>query len=177
MATVAGSTPLDFAFHIHTELGFRCVGGKVNGKLVSLDTKLNNGDTVEILASKASRGPSLDWLNPDLGYMNTAGAREKVRQWFRKQERTANVQRGRDLLHEIGLGPMVKKMDYMEYGGACLIGVNGNIIISHGRSQAKAIKSAIRLAIETAGQNIPQKIREAKLEKIKEDNLEHANRA
>ena len=96
----AGATSLDFAFHIHTELGFRCVGGKVNGKLVSLDTRLNNGDTVEILASKAPRGPSLDWLNPDLGYLNTAGAREKVRQWFRKQERTANVQRGRDLLHK-----------------------------------------------------------------------------
>ncbi len=94
----AGATALDFAFQIHTELGYRCLGVKVNGKLVSLNTKLNNGDTVEILSSKTARGPSLDWLNPDLGFLHTASGREKVRQWFRRQERTANIVRGRELL-------------------------------------------------------------------------------
>jgi len=94
----AGATPLDFAFRIHTDLGLRCIGTKVNGRLVSLDYKLNNGDTVEVLTSKSAKGPSLDWLNPDLGYVRTASAKEKIRQWFRRQERTANVKRGKELL-------------------------------------------------------------------------------
>ncbi len=76
--------------------------------------------------------------------------------------------RGKDLLQDLGLGSMVKKLDYTEYGGACLLGVNGNIIIAHGRSQAKAIKNSVRLAMETCDRNI--------VEKIKEGNLEQANR-
>ncbi|MEX0763001.1 MAG: bifunctional (p)ppGpp synthetase/guanosine-3',5'-bis(diphosphate) 3'-pyrophosphohydrolase [Dehalococcoidia bacterium] len=96
----AGSTPLDFAYRIHTELGHNCVGAMVNGKLVPLNTQLRNGDTVEIRKSRMARGPSLDWLNPNLGYLATAGATAKVRAWFRKQERGANVQRGRDQLRK-----------------------------------------------------------------------------
>ena len=92
-----GSTPLDFAFSIHTDLIFRCIGAKVNGKLVPLTYQLQNGDTCQILTSKTVRGPSLDWLNEDLGYVRTASARAKVRQWFRRQERSVNIQRGRDL--------------------------------------------------------------------------------
>ena len=92
-----GSTPLDFAFSIHTELIFRCIGAKVNGKLVPLTYQLKNGDTCQILTSKTVRGPSLDWLNEDLGYVRTSSARAKVRQWFRRQERFVNIQRGRDL--------------------------------------------------------------------------------
>ena len=93
----AGSTPLDFAFRIHSDLIFRCIGAKVNGKLVSLSYQLKNGDTCQILTSKTVRGPSLDWLNEDLGYVNTRSARAKVRQWFKRQERSVNTQRGRDL--------------------------------------------------------------------------------
>ncbi len=96
----SGATPIDFAYKIHTELGHRCIGGKVNGRLVSLDSPLNNGDTVEILTTKVARGPSLDWLNPNLGYVRSASAREKIRQWFRKQERQVNIQRGRELLRK-----------------------------------------------------------------------------
>ena len=96
----SGATPIDFAYKIHTELGHRCIGGKVNGRLVSLDMPLKNGDTVEILTTKVARGPSLDWLNPNLGYVRSASAREKIRQWFRKQERQANIQRGHDLLRK-----------------------------------------------------------------------------
>jgi len=73
--------------------------------------------------------------------------------------------RGRDLLRDIGLGSLVKRMDYREYGGACLLGVNGNIIIAHGRSQAKTIKNAIGLAKETADRGIIEKIREGKYER------------
>ena len=94
----SGSTPVDFAYKIHTDLGHHCIGAKVNGKLASLDTALENGDTVEVLNSKSDRGPSLDWLNPNKGYVRSAGARQSVRQWFRRQERSANVQRGKELL-------------------------------------------------------------------------------
>lgn len=94
----ANSTPIDFAYRIHTELGHRCIGGKVNGGLMPLDYQLQNGDTVEILTTKVVRGPSLDWLNPNLDYIRTASARSSVRQWFRRQRRSTNIQRGRELL-------------------------------------------------------------------------------
>lgn len=95
----AGSTSLDFAYRIHTDLGHRCVGAKVNGKLVALNSILQNGDTVEVMTSKVERGPSLDWLNPDLGYIKTASARQTIRSWFRRQEKDANIQQGRELIH------------------------------------------------------------------------------
>ncbi len=94
----AGSTPVDFAYKIHTELGHRCVGAKVNGRLVSLDTSLQNGDTVEIMSTKSDRGPSLDWLNLNRGYVRSAGARQSIRQWFNRQKRETNIRRGREIL-------------------------------------------------------------------------------
>ena len=94
----AGSTPVDFAYKIHTELGHRCVGAKVNGRLVSLDTSLQNGDTVEIMSTKSDRGPSLDWLNHNRGYVRSAGARQSIRQWFNRQKRETNIRRGREIL-------------------------------------------------------------------------------
>ncbi len=93
-----GSTPLDFAYRIHTDIGHRCIGAKVNGRLVSLDHQINNGDVVEIVTSKAPRGPSRDWLNPSLGFVKTTHAREKIRQWFKRQERADNIERGKDLI-------------------------------------------------------------------------------
>jgi len=97
-----GATPLDFAFRIHTDLGYRCIGAKVNGKLVQLNQPLNNGDVVEIVASKTERGPSMDWLNPEAGYVRTSHAQTKVRQWFNKQERSQSIETGRQML-ESGL--------------------------------------------------------------------------
>jgi GTP pyrophosphokinase len=93
-----GATPIDFAYRVHTELGHRCVGAKVNGRLVSLDYQLQNGDVVEIVAAKNPRGPSRDWLNPNLGYIKTGHSREKIRQWFKKQERAENIERGRQII-------------------------------------------------------------------------------
>ncbi len=95
-----GSTPLDFAYRVHTELGHRCIGAKVNGKLVPLNYQLNNGDVVEILSSKGDKGPSRDWLSPHLGYVKTSHAKEKIRQWFKRQERAENIERGRELLEK-----------------------------------------------------------------------------
>ena len=96
----AGATPLDFAFRIHTDVGYRCIGAKVNGKLVPLHYQLQNGDTVEIMTSKTVRGPSLDWLNPNLGYVKTASGREKIRQWFNRQQRTTHIQAGREIFQK-----------------------------------------------------------------------------
>jgi GTP pyrophosphokinase len=96
----SGATSLDFAYRIHTDVGHKCVGTKVNGRLVSLDTKLHNGDIVEIITAKGSRGPSRDWLNPNLGFVQTAHAREKIRQWFRRQQREENISRGRELVEK-----------------------------------------------------------------------------
>ncbi|MCH7483751.1 MAG: bifunctional (p)ppGpp synthetase/guanosine-3',5'-bis(diphosphate) 3'-pyrophosphohydrolase [Chloroflexi bacterium] len=94
----SGSTPLDFAYRIHTDLGHLCVGAKVNGKLVSLNNPLKNGDVIEILTSKSSKGPSRDWMNQNLGYLRTSHGREKVRQWFKRQERAENIARGKEML-------------------------------------------------------------------------------
>ncbi|MDP2919777.1 MAG: bifunctional (p)ppGpp synthetase/guanosine-3',5'-bis(diphosphate) 3'-pyrophosphohydrolase [Dehalococcoidia bacterium] len=95
-----GATPLDFAYRVHTELGNRCIGTKVNGRLVSLNHQLKNGDIVEILTSKSPRAPSRDWLNPELGFIKTTHARTKIRQWFTKQEKTENIERGREILEK-----------------------------------------------------------------------------
>jgi len=93
-----GATPLDFAFRIHTDLGYRCIGAKVNGKLGALNYPLKNGDVVEIIAAKSEKGPSLDWLNSELGYAKTSHAQRKIRQWFKKQERGQNIEAGKQLL-------------------------------------------------------------------------------
>jgi len=95
-----GATPLDFAYRIHTDLGHRCIGAKVNGKLVHLNYELKNSDIVEIVASKTEKAPSLDWINPDLGFVKTAHAKEKIRAWYKKQERTQNIERGRTILEK-----------------------------------------------------------------------------
>lgn len=94
----AGATPLDFAYRIHTEVGHQCVGAKINDQLVPLDHKLTNGAVVKIMTSKTKVGPSRDWLMPSNGYVTTASAREKIRQWFRRQERDENISQGRDVL-------------------------------------------------------------------------------
>jgi guanosine-3',5'-bis(diphosphate) 3'-pyrophosphohydrolase len=116
------ATPLDFAYLIHTELGHRCIGAKVNGKLVPLNQKLSNGDIVEIMTTKGPKAPSFDWLNPDLGYLNTAHARSKVRQWFKKQEKSQNIARGRDLLEKelkrLGLGQIKPEEVAAQFGYA-----------------------------------------------------------
>ncbi len=93
-----GSTPLDFAYRVHTDLGHRCIGAKINGKLVPLSYQLKNGDVIEIVSSKAPRGPSLDWLNPNLGFVHTSHARTKIRQWFTKQEKTESIEHGKQIL-------------------------------------------------------------------------------
>ncbi len=93
----AGSTPLDFAYHVHTEIGHRCRGAKINGKLVTLDYTLKTGDQVEILTAKQG-GPSRDWLNPNLGLVTTQRGRSKIKQWFKKLDWDQNVAQGKVVL-------------------------------------------------------------------------------
>jgi len=90
----AGATPLDFAYRIHTDVGHRTIGAKVNNRLVPLDYRLKNGDIVEIVTTRAEHGPSRDWLN----LVRTTHAREKIRQWFKRQERDENIVHGRESL-------------------------------------------------------------------------------
>jgi len=93
----AGSTPIDFAYHVHTDIGHRCRGARVNGKLVPLYQELKTGDQVEILTAKRG-GPSRDWLNPNLGLVRTQRARGKIKAWFKKQEDEQNLAQGRATL-------------------------------------------------------------------------------
>ena len=95
-----GATPLDFAYRIHTELGHNTSGAHINGKMVALNTLLQNGDVVEIKKSHQTKGPSLDWLNPNLHYLSSAGAQSKVRQWFRKQDKKTIIRQGRNILQK-----------------------------------------------------------------------------
>src|SRR3989441_4392783 len=95
-----GSTPLDFAYRIHTDLGHHCVGAKVNGRLVSLNYQLKNGEVIEVLTSRSSKGPSRDWMNLNLGFIRTTHAREKIRQWFKRQERAENIARGKEMVEK-----------------------------------------------------------------------------
>jgi guanosine-3',5'-bis(diphosphate) 3'-pyrophosphohydrolase len=116
----AGSTPIDFAYHVHTDIGHRCRGSKVNGKLVSLDYKLKTGDKVEILTAKRG-GPSRDWLNPNLGLVKTQRARAKIRRWFKRQAREQNASQGKSLLdkelrrlglQDVNLDRLAREFDY-----------------------------------------------------------------
>ncbi|NLE43226.1 MAG: bifunctional (p)ppGpp synthetase/guanosine-3',5'-bis(diphosphate) 3'-pyrophosphohydrolase [Chloroflexi bacterium] len=90
-----GATPIDFAYHVHTEIGHRARGARINDKWGRLDQPLHTGDRVEIITGKKS-APSRDWLNPALGYTKTTRARSKIRQWFRRQDREQNIIQGRE---------------------------------------------------------------------------------
>ncbi len=114
----AGSTPLDFAYQIHTELGHRCRGAKVNGSIVPLNYQLTSGEQVEIISIKEGN-PSRDWLNSSLGYLGSIRARAKVHNWFKRQARDQNVHHGKEMLEkefkrmgleQSGIGKLLPKL-------------------------------------------------------------------
>jgi len=115
----AESTPVDFAYRIHTEVGHRCIGAKVNGRMVPLDYALSNGEIVEVLTTRSPHGPSRDWLN----FVKSASARDRIRKWFKAQRRDENVAKGRDMLdkelrrmHRLGLAQIPEgKLDELAH--------------------------------------------------------------
>jgi len=129
LALPQGSTPVDFAYAVHTEVGHRCIGARVNGRLVPLDSKLDNGDAVEIFTSKAQNaGPSRDWLS----YVKSPRARTKIRQWFAKERREDAIEDGKQaiarairkqglplqrLLSDDALGTLARDMHYTDVSG------------------------------------------------------------
>jgi GTP pyrophosphokinase len=116
----AGSTPIDFAYHVHTDIGHRCRGAKIDGKLVPLDHVFKTGERVEILTSKQG-GPSRDWLNPSLGLVKTQRTRSKIKAWFKKEDHEQNLSQGRGMLEkelrrlglsDINLETLARQIDY-----------------------------------------------------------------
>ena len=91
-----GSNPIDFAYRVHTEVGHHCVGAKVNGKLVPLDYKLQNGDSVEIMTNRSNHGPNRDWIN----IVASSDTRSKIRSWFRRENRPENIMRGKSMVED-----------------------------------------------------------------------------
>lgn len=155
-----GATPLDFAYRIHSQVGNACIGAKVNGKLVPLDTELVTGDRVEIMTSSSSKGPSMDWLN----VVKTQQARAKIRQFFRRELHGENVQKGRDILENeakrrgVKLGDLTKP-EYIEtilkrytfpdleaiygavgYGGLTSAYVISKLLEEHNRTEKSAVQ-------------------------------------
>ena len=92
-----GATPLDFAYQVHSLVGHRCIGAKIDGRIVPFTYQLQTGDQVEIITQKEPN-PSRDWMNPNLGYLRTSRARAKVASWFRKLDRDKNIQAGKESL-------------------------------------------------------------------------------
>lgn len=109
----AGSTPLDFAYHVHTEVGHHCRGARINGRMVALTHPLKNGDKVEVITAR-SASPSRDWLIPQRGYLASPRSRSKVRSWFRRQDQDLNRRQGKVMLEKelqkLGLQPDLKQL-------------------------------------------------------------------
>jgi GTP pyrophosphokinase len=161
----AGATPLDFAYHVHTMVGHRCRGAKVDGRIVPLDHRLRSGDRVEILTGKTAE-PRRDWLVAANGFLASARSREKVRAWFHKLDRERNLQAGRDLLdrelRRLGLlhadlAPVLPKFNVASADDLCVLVALGDAgphqvgraLLEHERAAA-AVPEAAAAAVRTA---------------------------
>ena len=174
MELPAGSTPLDFAFKIHTDVGAKCVGAKVNGKMVTIDYELSNGEIIDIITSNNSKGPSIDWLK----IAKSSNAKSKIRQWLKRQDKSLNVEKGRDVLekavkrkgydpHEVirvsWVSKAAKNMNYASvedlynaasYGGAIVTKIIGNLLeIKDAESAKDARPTDEELIAKASGKN------------------------
>ncbi len=159
----AGATPIDLAYHIHTEVGHHCRGAKVQGNLVNLNYRLQNADQVEILTSKRS-SPSLDWLNPHLGYVKTSRARSKIRLWYRKQNFEHHVTLGRESLErELKRIGVLGRMTYEQIAALFKFDDSDKFLAAIGSGDINTSQIAGRI-LETE--------QKARLEQEREDGLE-----
>jgi GTP pyrophosphokinase len=153
----ANATPLDFAYHVHTQVGHRCRGAKVNGRIVPLTYHVQNGDHIEIITGSQSK-PSRDWLSPKLGYLAGAGARAKVRSWFRHQDRDQHMRQGREILDreltrlnvkDIATDTIAKQLKHKDTDSL-------SVALGSGDLTSAAIATALQ---HIRGTELPEKIR------------------
>jgi len=153
----ANATPLDFAYHVHTQVGHRCRGAKVNGRIVPLTYHVQNGDHIEIITGSQPK-PSRDWLSPKLGYLAGAGARAKVRSWFRHQDRDQHIRQGREILDreltrlnvkDIATDTVAKQLKHKDTDALC-------VALGAGDLTSAAIATALQ---HIRGNELPEKIR------------------
>ncbi len=148
----AGATPVDFAYRIHTDVGHRTVGAKVNGRLVPLSHQLHTGDIAEIVTSKTAGGPSRDWLS----FAVTSNARAKIKQWFKKEAREENIARGRELLEKelrrLGAVAAMKEEKLTEVAPAFNLGGSEDLLAAIGNGDVSLLQVVQRLGAEPAAQ-------------------------
>ena len=149
-----GATPLDFAYHIHTEVGNRCRGAKVNGRIVPLTYTLNTGERVEILTGKDSE-PRRDWLQSNLGYLKTSRARTKVQHWFRQQAKEDNITAGRALLEKEFRRLALNSVDYKYIADQAHCASVEDMYAAVGSGEISTLQ-LVRIAHQLAGQNDSQ---------------------
>ncbi len=161
----AGATPLDFAYHVHTQVGHRCRGAKVNGRIVPLTYKVKNGDKIEIIKGSQAQ-PSRDWLSPQLGYLAGARNRAKVRSWFRHQDRDQHQRQGRDILdrelsrlnvRDIATDDIARQLKHKNTDALC-------VSLGAGDLTSAAIATALQ---HIRGTELPDKIRQPRQTKRK----------
>jgi GTP pyrophosphokinase len=154
----AGATPLDFAYHVHTLVGHRCRGAKVNGRIVPLTYTVENGDKIEIITGSQPQ-PSRDWLSPKLGYLASARNRSKVRNWFRQQDRDQHQRQGRDILdrelsrlgvRDVATDDIAHQLKHKNSDSLC-------IALGAGDLTSAAIATALQ---NLRGAELPEKIRQ-----------------
>jgi GTP pyrophosphokinase len=162
----AHATPLDFAYHVHTQVGHRCRGAKVNGRIVPLTYEVQNGDKIEIITGSQSQ-PSRDWLSPKLGYLAGARSRAKVRNWFRHQDRDQHQRQGRDILdrelsrlnvRDIATDDIARQLKHKNTDALC-------VSLGAGDLTSAAIATALQ---QLRGTELPDKIRPRRAPKRKD---------
>jgi guanosine-3',5'-bis(diphosphate) 3'-pyrophosphohydrolase len=155
----AGATPIDFAYAVHTDIGHRTVGAKVNGRIVPLHYELRNGDFVEILTSKSMRGPSRDWLS----LVRSSRARNKIRHWFSSQTKEETEQKGRGALEQ---ALKVQNLPYRKLAGSALL---AQVIRELGFKKAEDFYLALGSAKITAGQVVNKVIQRLKVDEVAQE--------
>ena len=168
----AKATPLDFAYHVHTQVGHRCRGAKVNGRIVPLTYQVQNGDQIEIITGKQSQ-PSRDWLSPKLGYLAAARARAKVRNWFRQQDRDQHLRQGREILDRELARLGVKDVATDRIANQLKLKDTDTLCISLGSGDLTSASVATALQ-QLRGAEIPHRVRQRRPVRKKDDKPDSA---